>query len=43
MMKIGIDLKPFSTGSKYRGIGCFARGLIDALLKMENSDLEFYF
>lgn len=43
MMKIGIDLKPFSTGSKYRGIGCFARGLIEELLKMEHSGLEFYF
>lgn len=43
MIKIGIDLKPFSTGSKYRGIGCFARGLIDELIKMENSDVEFYF
>lgn len=42
-MKIGIDLKPFSTGSKYRGIGCFARGLIAELLKIDDRDLEFHF
>lgn len=41
-MKIGIDLKPFSTGSKYRGIGMYSRELIKELLKLEN-DFEYHF
>lgn len=41
-MKIGIDLKPFSTGSKYRGIGMYSRELIKELLKLEN-DAEYHF
>lgn len=42
MMKIGIDLKPFFTGSKFRGIGMYARELIKELLKLEN-DTEYHF
>lgn len=41
-MRIGIDLKPFSTGSKFRGIGMYSRELINELLKM-NNDAEFHF
>ena len=39
-MKSGIDLKPFSTGSKYRGIGMYSSELIREFLK---TDHEFYF
>lgn len=41
-MKIGIDLKPFFTGSKFRGIGMYSRELIKELLKLEN-DTEYHF
>lgn len=41
-MKIGIDLKPFSTGSKYRGIGMYVRNLLKELLKIDN-DYEYHF
>ena len=41
-MKIGIDLKPFSTGSKFRGIGMYSRELIRELLKIDN-DFEYHF
>lgn len=41
-MKIGIDLKPFSTGSKYRGIGMYSRALIEELIGREN-DFEYHF
>lgn len=41
-MKIGIDLKPFSTGSKFRGIGMYSRELIRELLQIEN-DFEYHF
>ena len=36
-MKIGIDLKPFFTGSKYRGIGKYSRELINNMIEEENS------
>ena len=42
-MKIGIDLKPFSTGSKYRGIGHYSRELIRELLDHNNQEMEFHF
>lgn len=41
-MKIGIDLKPFFTGSKYRGIGTYSRELIKKLIKLED-DVEYHF
>lgn len=41
-MKIGIDLKPFSTGSKYRGIGMYSRSLIKEMLQINNFD-EYHF
>lgn len=41
-MKIGIDLKPFYTGSKYRGIGTYSREFIKNLIQMEN-DFEYHF
>lgn len=40
-MKIGIDLKPFFTGSKYRGIGNYTRELLKELLRLDTED-EFY-
>ena len=43
MMKIGIDLKPFSTGSKYRGIGHYSRELIRELLDQNDHEMEFHF
>lgn len=42
-MKIGIDLKPFSTGSKYRGIGHYTRELIRELLDQGDQETEFHF
>ncbi len=41
-MKIGIDLKPFSTGSKFRGIGMYARELIKEMLQMDDTT-EYHF
>jgi Glycosyltransferase len=41
-MKIGIDLKPFFTGSKYRGIGVYARELITELLQ-KDAENEYHF
>ena len=41
-MKIGIDLKPFFTGSKFRGIGMYTRELIKELQGM-NNEVEFHF
>ena len=40
-MRLGIDLKPFSTGSKYRGIGMYARGLIRELQQHEGWEFHF--
>ena len=41
-MKLGIDLSPFFTESKYRGIGRYARGLLEELIRMNNMD-QFHF
>lgn len=41
-MKIGIDLKPFFSGSKYRGIGMYSRELISEILK-NGKDMEYHF
>ena len=41
-MKLGIDLSPFFTESKYRGIGRYARGLIEELVQVDRAD-EFHF
>lgn len=41
-MKIGIDLRPFFTGSKFRGIGMYSRELIKELLKVGN-EAEYHF
>lgn len=40
-MKIGVDLRPFYTGSKYRGIGMYARELFKEMLKLDQED-EFH-
>jgi len=40
-MKIGIDLRPFMTGSRFRGIGIYAKGLISQLL-IQMPDAEFH-
>lgn len=41
-MKIGIDLRPFSTGSKFRGIGMYTRNLLEKMLQIDN-DYEYHF
>ncbi|MBP6281745.1 MAG: glycosyltransferase family 4 protein [Leptotrichiaceae bacterium] len=41
-MKIGIDLKPFFTGSKYRGIGKYSRELINNMIE-EDSENEYHY
>lgn len=41
-MKIGMDLKPFYSGSKYRGIGVYVKNLIAELLQLD-LDSEFHF
>ncbi|MEF9917345.1 MAG: glycosyltransferase family 1 protein [Lachnospiraceae bacterium] len=41
-MRIGVDLKPFFSGSRYRGIGMYARNLIQELLDKEQ-DSQFHF
>lgn len=41
-MKIGVDLKPFNTGSKYRGIGVYSRELINELINYESIH-EFHY
>ena len=41
-MKIGIDMKPFNTGSQYRGIGMYSRALIEELL-ISKENFEFHF
>ena len=43
-VKIGIDLKAFFSGSKYRGIGTYSRKLIEEILKnTENMNFEYHF
>lgn len=41
-MRIGVDLRPFFTGSKFRGIGMYSRELIKELLKIGKND-TFHF
>ncbi|MDR1001444.1 MAG: glycosyltransferase family 4 protein [Clostridiales bacterium] len=41
-MKIGIDLRPFSTASKFRGIGSYARNFIKHIYAVMK-DVEFHF
>lgn len=41
-MRIGIDLKPFNTGSKFRGIGMYSRELIKEILR-NNEENEYHF
>ena len=41
-MRLGIDLSPFFTESKYRGIGRYARGLIEELIRVDHTD-QFHF
>lgn len=41
-MNIGIDLKPFFSGSKYRGIGLYSRELISEILK-NGKDIKYHF
>ena len=41
-MNIGIDLKPFFSGSKYRGIGMYSRELIFEMLK-KRENIKYHF
>lgn len=41
-MKLGIDLSPFYTESKFRGIGRYARGLLQELIRINDTD-QFHF
>ena len=41
-MRLGVDLGPFYTESKYRGIGRYARGLLHELIRIDESD-SFHF
>ena len=41
VLKIGVDLRPFYTGSKYRGIGMYARELLKEMLELDKED-EFH-
>ena len=41
-MRLGVDLSPFYTESKYRGIGRYARGLLQELIRFEETD-QFHF
>ena len=41
-MKIGIDLKPFFSGSKFRGIGMYTRELIKEMIE-NDYDAEYHF
>ena len=42
-MKIGVDLKPFFSGSRYRGIGMYSRELISEMLNKEEIHTEYHF
>lgn len=41
-MRLGVDLSPFYTESKYRGIGRYARGLLQELIRIDEKD-QFHF
>lgn len=41
-MKLGIDLFPFFTESRYRGIGRYARGFLEELIRIDTAD-QFHF
>lgn len=41
-MRIGIDLRPFYTGSRFRGIGVYARNLIAEMLRLDQEN-EYHF
>ena len=41
-MRLGVDLSPFYTESKYRGIGRYARGLLQELIRIDEAD-SFHF
>ena len=41
-MNIGIDLKPFFSGSKYRGIGMYSRELVFEILK-NRENIKYHF
>ena len=41
-MKLGIDLSPFHTESKYRGIGRYVRGFLQELIHIDDMD-QFHF
>ncbi|MCR5090942.1 MAG: glycosyltransferase [Oscillospiraceae bacterium] len=41
-MKIGIDLRPLYTGSKYRGVGIYTRETLKQLLRMDREN-EYHF
>lgn len=44
-MRIGIDIRPLQTGSKYRGVGYYIHNLVENLLAMDagNEYFLFYF
>lgn len=41
-MKIGVDLKPFYSGSKYRGIGVYTKNILTELMQL-HPESEFHF
>ena len=41
-MRIGVDLRPFYTGSRFRGIGIYAKNLIEAMLRLA-PEHEYHF
>jgi len=41
-MKIGVDLRPLYTGSKYRGVGFYTRETLKELLKLDTEN-EYHF
>lgn len=41
-MKIGVDLRPLYTGSKYRGVGFYTREMFKELLKLDTEN-EYHF
>ena len=42
-MRLGVDLSPFYTESRYRGIGRYARGLLQELIRIDETDSFHFF
>ena len=41
-MRIGFDLRPFYTGSRFRGIGTYVKNLLEELLALDKEN-EYHF